>query len=74
MWTNIMLSIVIVTIAGAAFALTSLKLGRGDRRTGCGAGRCAACNPDAHPDTACPTPASDEPSMLSGMPSNRPRD
>ncbi|MCD4654264.1 hypothetical protein K8T06_10055 [bacterium] len=44
MLTHIILSIIIVTIAGTAFAFTSHLLGRGDKRIGCGAGKCGVCN------------------------------
>jgi hypothetical protein len=53
MLTHIILTIVIVAIAGLAFAFTSHKLGRGDKRVGCGRGECSACNPE-HRNTECP--------------------
>lgn len=73
MLTHILLSIVIVTIAGLAFALTSHKLGRGDKRIGCGAGKCGACNPD-NAGAACPNESDDDDtSFLDALPVNRPQ-
>lgn len=57
MLLQIVLTIVIVFILGLAFALTSLKLGRGDKRPGCGHGTCSTCNP-ANRDATCPSEAS----------------
>lgn len=54
MMLQIALTIVIVFILGLAFALTSLKLGRGDKRPGCGHGTCSTCNP-ANRDATCPS-------------------
>lgn len=54
MMLQIVLTIVIVFVLGLAFALTSLKLGRGDKRPGCGHGTCASCNP-ANRDATCPS-------------------
>jgi len=72
MLTHILLSIVIVTIAGLAFALTSHKLGRGDKRVGCGAGKCGACNPD-NEGAVCPNESVDnDPSFLDALQVNRP--
>lgn len=55
MWTHIVLTIIVVTIAGAAFGITSHLLGRGDKRPGCGRGDCGACKTGSpNPDCTAP--------------------
>lgn len=82
MLTHIILSIIIVTLAGLAFAFTSHKLGRGDKRIGCGAGKCGACNSE-NQGQSCPNEDqnlngdsqeendTDQSSFLDAMPDNR---
>lgn len=65
MMLQIVLTITIIFVLGLAFALTSLKLGRGDKRPGCGHGTCSACNP-ANRDTACPTQTGTDSGPLTG--------
>ena len=72
MWIHILLSILIVTVAGLAFAWTSHKLGRGEHRIGCGAGKCGACNPE-NEGAECPNESEkeDEPSFMDAFPKNQ---
>jgi len=70
MLIHIILSIIIVSIAGLAFAYTSYKLGRGDKRIGCGGGTCGSCNPN-NTGQSCPTEIQEETSFMDAMPTNK---